>query len=43
MRFKYEVVDDKVVIENEGYQLVINIIDENNIELEGCLFRKKQK
>lgn len=42
MRFKYEVVDDKIIIENQGYQLVLNIIDAETIEFSGCLFRKKK-
>lgn len=43
MRFKYEVVDDKVIIESQGFELVFNIIDENTIEFRGCLFKKKLK
>ena len=43
MRFKYEVLDGKVVIESQGFQLILKIIDENTIEYAGCMFKKKQK
>lgn len=43
MRLKYEVVDDNVIVDNEGFQLVLKIIDKNTIEYEGCLFKKEQE
>lgn len=41
MRLKYEVVDDKIIVDNQGYQLVLNIIDEETIKFSDCLFRKE--
>ena len=43
MRFKYNIEVNKIIVENQGTQLVFNIIDNNTIEFFGCLFRKENK
>lgn len=40
MRFKYKVEKDKIVVENQGMEIVFNIIDDNTIEFMGCLYIK---
>lgn len=40
MRFKYKIENDKILVENQGMQIVFNVIDGKTIEFNGIIFKK---
>ncbi|WP_094157795.1 hypothetical protein [Flavobacterium psychrophilum] len=40
MRFKYKLEDNLIIVENNGMQIVFNIIDDKTIKFNGILYKK---